>query len=155
MFPTEITPLIPSLKSYWLTIHVITAALGEAILAISAVAGLVLLLKNVDLTKKSKERFWLESVIFTLVLVVGFILSSTVFSVMGNESEFTFVDKNGDLSKIEYNYPPLFGMNEYEALTPDAMTPWFEMPAIVNAKTLTTFVWSLFTGTNSISYYCD
>ena len=147
MFPTEITPLIPALKSYWLTIHVITAALGEAILAISAVAGLVLLLKNVDLTKKSKERFWLESVIFTLVLVVGFILSSTVFSVMGNEAEFTFVDKNGDLNKIEYIYPPLFGMNEYEALTPDAMTPWFEMPAIVNAKTLTTFVWSLITGT--------
>ena len=147
MFPTEITPLIPALKSYWLTIHVITAALGEAILAISAVAGLVLLLKNVDLTKKSKERFWLESVIFTLVLVVGFILSSTVFSVMGNESEFTFVDKNGELSKIEYIYPPLFGMNEYEALTPDAMTPWVEMPAIVNAKTLTTFVWSLITGT--------
>lgn len=146
MFPTEITPLIPALKSYWLTVHVITAALGEAILAISAVAGLVLLLKNVDMTKRSKERFWLESVIFTLVLVVGFILSSSVFSVMGNESEFTFVDKNGELSQIEYIYPPLFGMNEYEALTPDAMTPWFEMPAIINAKTLTTLVWSLITG---------
>ena len=70
MFPTEITPLIPALKSYWLTVHVITAAIGEAILAISAVAGLVLLLKNVDLTKKSKERFWLESVIFTLILLL-------------------------------------------------------------------------------------
>ena len=55
MFPTEITPLIPALKSYWLWVHVSTAALGEAILAISAVAGLVLLLKNVDLTKKSKS----------------------------------------------------------------------------------------------------
>ena len=65
---------------------------------------------------------------------------------MGNEAKFTFVDKNGDPAKIEYIYPPLFGMNEYEALTPDAMTPLFEMPAIVNAKTLTTFVWSLATG---------
>ncbi|QUW22082.1 c-type cytochrome biogenesis protein CcsB [Sporosarcina sp. Marseille-Q4063] len=146
MFPTEITPLIPALKSYWLTVHVITVVIGEAILAISAVAGLVLLLKVTDLTKKSKQRFWLESVIFTIVLVVGFILSSTVFSVMGNEAEFTYVDKNGDPAKIEYIYPPLFGMNEYEALTPDAMTPLFEMPAIVNAKTLTTFVWSLATG---------
>ena len=50
-------------------------------------------------------------------------------------------------SKIEYNYPPLFGMHQYEALTPDAMTPLGEMPAIVNAKTLTTFVWSVATGT--------
>ena len=46
MFPTDITPLIPALKSYWLTIHVITAALGEAILAISAVAGLNLFVEK-------------------------------------------------------------------------------------------------------------
>ena len=45
MFPTEITPLIPALKSYWLTVHVITAVLGEAILAISAVAGLIIIEK--------------------------------------------------------------------------------------------------------------
>ena len=146
MFPTEITPLIPALKSYWLWVHVSTAALGEAILAISAVAGLVLLLKNVDMTKKSKERFWLESVMFTLVLVIGFILSSTVFSLAGYEAEFTFVDQNEEKSKMIYNYPPLFGMNEFEAVTPDRMTPLVEMPPIVNAKTLTTFVWSVGTG---------
>ncbi|HSO57535.1 MAG TPA: c-type cytochrome biogenesis protein CcsB, partial [Paenisporosarcina sp.] len=29
MFPREINPLIPALKSYWLTVHVSTAALGE------------------------------------------------------------------------------------------------------------------------------
>ena len=147
MFPREITPLIPALKSYWLTVHVITAALGEAILAISAVAGLIFLLKNVDLTKKSKQRFWLEAVMFTLILVIGFIVSSTTFKLTGYEAQFTFIDKNEQPAKIEYNYPPLFGMNEYEALTPDAMTPWAEMPAIVNAKTLTTFVWSVAAGT--------
>lgn len=147
MFPTEITPLIPALQSHWLAIHVITAALGEAILAISAVAGLIYLLKNVDLTKKSKERFWLEAVMFTLILVLGFVVSSTTFKITGYEANFTYIDKNQAPAKIEYNYPPLFGMNEYEAQTPEAMTPWFEMPAIVNAKTLTTFVWSVFTGT--------
>jgi cytochrome c-type biogenesis protein CcsB len=147
MFPREITPLIPALKSYWLWVHVITAALGEAILAISAVAGLIFLLKNVDLTKKSKQRFWLEAVMFTLVLVIGFIVSSTTFKLTGYEAQFTFIDKNEQPSQIEYNYPPLFGMYQYEALTPDAMTPWAEMPAIVNAKTLTTFVWSVAVGT--------
>ena len=146
MFPREITPLIPALKSYWLWVHVITAALGEAILAISAVAGLIFLLKNVDLTKKSKQRFWLEAVMFTLVLVIGFIVSSTTFKLTGYEAQFTFIDKNEQPSQIEYNYPPLFGMHQYEALTPDAMTPWAEMPAIVNAKTLTTFVWSVAVG---------
>lgn len=146
MFPREITPLIPALKSYWLTVHVITAALGESILAISAVAGLIYLLKNIDLTKKSKQRFWLEAVIFTLILVIGFVLSSTTFKLTGYEAQFTYIDKNEQPAKIEYNYPPLFGMAGYESLTPDAMTPWAEMPPIVNAKTLTTFVWSVASG---------
>ncbi|REB09870.1 c-type cytochrome biogenesis protein CcsB [Sporosarcina sp. BI001-red] len=146
MFPREITPLIPALKSYWLTVHVITAALGESILAISAVAGLIYLAKNVDVTKKSKELFWLEAVMFTLVLVIGFVVSSTAFSLSGYEADFNYVDKNGKASEMTYNMPPLFGMSEYEQVTTDTMKPWFEMPAIVNAKTLTTFVWSLATG---------
>ena len=146
MFPREITPLIPALKSYWLWVHVITVIIGEAILAISAVAGLIFLLKNVDLTKKSKQRFWLEAVMFTLVLVLGFVVSSTGFKLAGYEAQFTYIDKNEQLAQMEYNYPPLFGMNEYKSLTPGAMTPWTEMPAVVNAKTLTTFVWSVATG---------
>ncbi len=61
MFPTEVTPLVPSLQSNWLTIHVITAALGQSILAISAVAGLVYLLKDVDMKKKVKRTFLVRS----------------------------------------------------------------------------------------------
>ncbi|WP_432359118.1 c-type cytochrome biogenesis protein CcsB [Sporosarcina sp. UB5] len=147
MFPREITPLIPALQSKWLAVHVITAVIGESILAISAVAGLIYLLKHVDMTKPSKQRFWVEAVVFTLILVLGFVFSSTTFKLTGYEAHFTYVDKNVELQKIEYNYPPLFGMNEYVAQTPEAMTPLVEMPAIVNAKTLTTFVWSVVTGT--------
>ncbi|MEK5039289.1 c-type cytochrome biogenesis protein CcsB [Sporosarcina sp. FSL K6-3457] len=146
MFPKEITPLIPALQSYWLTIHVITAALGEAILAISAVAGLIFLLKNIDLTKKSKQRFWLEAVMLTLILVIGFVLSSTTFKLTGYEAQFSYIDKNEMPAQIIYNYPPLFGMHQSESLTPDTMKPWVEMPAIINAKTLTTFVWSVAIG---------
>ncbi|EGQ27498.1 cytochrome c biogenesis protein ResC [Sporosarcina newyorkensis 2681] len=147
MFPREVTPLIPALQSKWLTIHVITAALGESILAISAVAGLVFLVKNIDMTKRSKQRFWIEAVMFTLVLVIGFVILSSTFKATGYEAQFTYIDKNEMPAEITYNFPPLFGMNEYEAQTPDAMTPWAEMPAIVNAKTLTSFVWSIFGGT--------
>src|SRR5699024_12270684 len=44
MFPTDISPLVPSLQSPWLYIHVTTVALAQGILAISFVAGLIYLL---------------------------------------------------------------------------------------------------------------
>ena len=66
---------------------------------------------------------------FTIILSCWFYCFIFTFAIMGYEAEFTFVDKNEELAKIVYNYPPLFGMNEYEALTPDAMTPLAEMPA--------------------------
>src|SRR5699024_6045278 len=40
MFPTDISPLVPSLQSPWLYIHVTTVSLAQGILAISFVAGL-------------------------------------------------------------------------------------------------------------------
>ncbi|WP_075617645.1 c-type cytochrome biogenesis protein CcsB [Paenisporosarcina indica] len=146
MFPTDINPLIPALKSYWLYVHVITAALGESILAMSAVAGLIYLTKNIDLTKKSKQRFWLEAVMLTLVLVLGFVASTTTFKVMDYEASFNYIDKEEKADEITYNVPPIFGMNEYEALTPGTMTPLVETPPIVNAKKLTTVTWSLIFG---------
>ncbi|GLC87198.1 c-type cytochrome biogenesis protein CcsB [Lysinibacillus piscis] len=146
MFPREVSPLVPSLQSYWLTIHVITAALGQSILAISAVAGLVYLLKVVDMTKPSKQRFWLEAVMFCLVVVVGFVAVSSTFSAMDYESKYTYVDKEGKSREMIYNMPPLFGMNGYEAVEEHGMSPLVEMPALINAKKLTTVVWSLLVG---------
>ncbi|MGE7941914.1 c-type cytochrome biogenesis protein CcsB [Lysinibacillus xylanilyticus] len=146
MFPKEVSPLVPSLQSHWLTIHVITAALGQSILAISAVAGLIYLLKVVDLKKPSKQRFWLEAVMFFLVVVIGFVVATSIFSAMGYESNYTYVDKEGTERQITYNMPPLFGMNEYKAVEEQGMSPLVEMPALINAKKLTTVVWSLLVG---------
>lgn len=146
MFPTEITPLIPALKSYWLTIHVITAAMGEAILAISAVAGFIYLLKNIDLTKKSKERFWIEAVMYVLVLVVGFVVSTLSFSLADYSAEYSYISKDETEHNIEYTMPALFGMNESVAITEGALDPLVEMPPLVNAKKLTTVVWSILIG---------
>lgn len=146
MFPKEVSPLVPSLQSYWLTIHVITAALGQSILAISAVAGLIYLLKVVDLTKASKQRFWLEAVMFFLVVVVGFVAASSIFNMMDYDSTYTYVDKEGNERQIAYQMPPLFGMNEYKAVEEHGMSPLVEMPALINAKKLTTVVWSLLVG---------
>ncbi|KGR90383.1 cytochrome C biogenesis protein [Ureibacillus massiliensis 4400831 = CIP 108448 = CCUG 49529] len=147
MFPREVTPLVPSLQSHWLTIHVITAALGQSILAISAVAGLLYLLKVVDDKKKGKERFWLEAVLYFLVVIVGFIAITVGFRMAGYEAQFAYVDKDGLQKEITYNLPAIIGMNESELLTEGAMEPLFNVPPILHGVKLTTVVWSIIAGT--------
>jgi len=147
MFPTDVTPLVPSLQSNWLTTHVITAAIGQSILAISAVAGLIYLLKEVDLKKKSKESFWLETIVYLLVVVLGFVLITVIFRSVGYEAQFSYVDKTGRDAEIIYNMPALFGMNESESLTEGVSDPLIQLPAFINAKKLTTVVWSFIVGT--------
>lgn len=147
MFSNEARPLVPSLQSHWLAIHVITAAMGQSVLAISAVAGLIYLLKAVDPKKKSKQRFLLEFVLYGLVLVVGFVVSTMVFKGMGYEATFSYVDKNDATAEMVYNMPAVFGMHEYKAITEDVMTPLVEMPAIINARKVTTIFWAVAVGT--------
>jgi cytochrome c-type biogenesis protein CcsB len=146
MFPREITPLIPSLQSHWLHIHVITAAMGEAILAISFAAGLIYLVKSVDQTKATKRTFWLEVVLFGLLTTLGFVIVSTVFSALDYEAKFTWIDKGGNESELIYSMPAITGPNEGKLLTKDAFSPVVEMPAIINAKKLNTVIWSLAAG---------
>jgi cytochrome c-type biogenesis protein CcsB len=146
MFPSEVAPLIPALKSHWLTIHVLTTVLGEAILAISAFSGLIYLLKTVDTTKRSLERFFLACIMYALIVVIGFIGVTTYFNATNYEASFTYVDKDQQQAEMTYNMPPIFGMHQYEAQTA-AMTPLAEMPAWINAKKLTTVAWSLIVGT--------
>lgn len=147
MFPSEVSPLIPALQSYWLPIHVSTVVIAEGILSISAAAGLIYLLKVVDLTKKSKRRFWLEAIMYSLILVLGFVISSTYFTLTNYEADFSYTDKDGNQAEITYKMPPVVGMNDYELLTEGAMTPFFETPAVVNASKLTTVAWSVLIGT--------
>ncbi len=147
MFPTEISPLIPALQSDWLKIHVTTAAAGEAILAISFVVGIIYLLKYVDHSKKSKQSFWLESVLYGIVLVIGFIAVSIGFSVNGYQASFQYVDKTGEAAIAEYTLPALVGPHEWVLETEDTMEPLVEMPAIINAKKLNTVIWSILIGT--------
>lgn len=142
MFPRDITPLIPALQSYWLHIHVTTAAIGEAILAISFAAGLIYLVKAIDQTKSSKRTFWLEAVMFSLVTVLGFVAVSSIFSSMGYHEKFNWVDKHDNEAVVEYTMPAIAGPHEGELLTKDGFKPLVEMPGIVNAKKLNTVIWS-------------
>jgi cytochrome c-type biogenesis protein CcsB len=146
MFPRDISPLIPALQSDWLHIHVTTAALGEAILAISFAAGLIYLVKFVDQTKSSKRTLWLEIVLYGLIATLGFVLTSTTFSTLDYKSEFTWVDKNGKEATVEYLMPALTGPNNWELETTGTFEPLVEMPAIINAKKLNTVIWSFASG---------
>ena len=146
MFPKDVDPLVPSLQSNFLTIHVITAAMGQSILAISAVAGLLYLLKAINPKEKTKSSFWLEFVLYILVLVVGFIVATVVFKGFGYEAQYSYIDNFDKEQKVTYTMPALFGMNESTAITEDAMKPFIEMPALIDARKLTTVFWSIIVG---------
>jgi cytochrome c-type biogenesis protein CcsB len=146
MFPKDISPLIPALQSDWLHIHVTTAALGEAILAVSFAAGLIYLVKFVDQTKSSKRTFWLEIVLFGLITTLGFVVASSTFSALDYQAEFTWVDKGGKEATAAYTMPALTGPHKGELVTEGAFEPIIEMPAIINAKKLNTVIWSLASG---------
>ncbi len=146
MFPRDISPLIPALQSDWLHIHVTTAALGEAILAVSFAAGLIYLVKVIDQTKASKRTFWLETVMFGLVTTLGFVLVSTLFSTMDYKAEFNWIDKNDREAAIEYTMPAITGPHEGVLLTGGKFEPLVEMPAIINAKKMNSVIWSFIGG---------
>jgi cytochrome c-type biogenesis protein CcsB len=147
MFPRDISPLIPALQSDWLHIHVTTAALGEAILAISFAAGLIYLVKVVDHSRSSKRTFWLEMVMFSLITTLGFIVVSTTFSVLDYESSYKWVNKNDQEETMEYQMPALIGPHEGQAITRDKFQPIVEVPSMINAKKLNSVFWSLGAGT--------
>jgi len=146
MFPREISPLIPALKSDWLYIHVTTAAAGEAILAVSFVAGLIYLLRAVDQSKQSKRTFWLEFILFCLISTIGFVVVTTSFKTADYEATFTWIDKNDKEAEMVYHMPALVGPHKGELHTEGRFEPLAEMPAIINAKKLNTVIWSLMVG---------
>lgn len=146
MFPTDISPLIPSLQSHWLYIHVTTAALGQAILSISAVAGIIHLVTVVDQKKPSKKTFWLEAIMYVLVITLGFILVTSTFKGLDYSAEFNWIDKKDQESVMIFNMPALVGPNEGELITEGRFQPIVELPAIISAVKLNTVLWSVAVG---------
>jgi cytochrome c-type biogenesis protein CcsB len=150
MFPREVNPLVPSLRSYWLHIHVTTAATGEAILAISFAAGLIYLVKAIDQNTRSKSTFWLEFVMFTLISVLGFVVITSIFHAVDYKETFDWVDKNGvkqvDNQGKEYNLPAIVGPHEGKLQNADLFKPLFYVPAMINSAKLNTLLWSIATG---------
>jgi len=150
MFPTEISPLVPSLQSPWLYIHVTTVSLSQGILGISFVAGLIYLIRQIDQTKRNKHSTWLELVLFTLIVVVGFIIISVTFNLMDYSARFEYPSGNNTIV-TEYHLPAIAGPEDGVLITEGAMNYWFETPGWMQgrdaARKFNTLIWSIITGT--------
>ena len=149
MFPTEIAPLVPSLQSHWLYIHVTTVALGQGILGISFVVGLMYLIKVTDQSRRTKQNFWLEFVIYILFLVIGFVAITTTFNAMDYEATFEYSQGNNTVT-TEYHLPPIAAPNGGTLITEGVMEPWFETPAWFQGedagRKFNTLIWSIIAG---------
>lgn len=146
MFTKDVTPLIPALQSYWLPIHVMTTAAGQAILSISFIAGLVYLIKKIDQSSTRLKQFFLEMILYFIVVVIGFIVITSIFLGLNYQAEIEWVDKEGKTDTFTYTLPPLVGPNKWHLLTSDRLEPIFELPEFINAQKLNTVFWSFIIG---------
>lgn len=167
VFPSEVQPLVPALQSYWLKIHVTTAAGGEAFFAVGFAAGLMYLLRTVnykDMSSKAKlERRSIEFSLYVVLLVVAFVIAVFSFNAAGYHAQFsqqsTVVDKEGNEQIVteysEYVLPPIVQpyQSEQESMMPflGLDKPLFEAPGwmegVQAGRKLNTIIWTLITGT--------
>ncbi|MFB9859901.1 c-type cytochrome biogenesis protein CcsB [Salinicoccus siamensis] len=157
MFSREVEPLIPALQSSWLAIHVITVTLAYGILSMSAVAGLIYLLKAVPATEKSWRARFLEAVMAGIVIVVTFIATTLIMqNVIGYQDDFIYQDKQGQTQVAEYHLPSLVnfegavavenvGDNNYEEA--EHFHSGLNLPPIIDSQKLNTVIWSVILGT--------
>ncbi|GAJ98701.1 c-type cytochrome biogenesis protein CcsB [Geomicrobium sp. JCM 19055] len=148
VFSTEIAPLVPSLQSNWLAIHVITVALAQGILAVSFGAGLVYLVRTLDLSgkKMTKRTFGIEFIMYTLLTGLAFVILTNVFEATNYEAQFTYVNEQGEDAEKTYNLPAIIGPNEGVLQTEDRFSPIFYAPDWIISEDLNTVVWSFGSG---------
>ncbi|OAB44243.1 cytochrome c biogenesis protein CcsA [Paenibacillus glacialis] len=157
VFPQEAQPLIPSLQSWWLQVHVTMAALGESFFAIGFAAGFMYLLRTVDFNSKEKsdrrQQRGVEFTLLSIVVVIGFIASVYAFRVGGYESVFT-QEQESKVSRVEYKLPPIVAPYQSKVESFQSFLgmkePLFEAPSWmvgINAgRKLNTIIWSVLAG---------
>lgn len=150
VFPSEIPPLVPSLQSNWLFIHVMTVSLAQGVLAVSFVAGLIYLIRQVDQTIRNKKTIWIEIILYFLILGLGFVIATTPFSMMDYKATFE-IPKTDNVIEMDYYLPAIVGPNGGELVTTDKMKPFFDIPDWMKGKDaprkLNTIIWSFIVGT--------
>lgn len=146
VFTNEVTPLVPSLQSNWLTIHVITVAFSSAILSISFATGIIYLLRTLDVHKRSITSVVLEVVMFCLIVVIGFSGVTAVFNVMAEDIHIQYKNAQGVQVKTVYTMIPLI-VNEGAVTESGETIGIVKITKTIDAKQLNSIVWSFIVGT--------
>src|SRR5699024_7014939 len=150
MFPTDISPLVPSLQSNWLYIHVTTVSLSQGILAISFVAGLIYLVRQVDQTVRNKKNVWLEIVMYLLIVSLGFVIVSSYFAATDYQATFE-VPAGEEVAEVSFAMPAITGPKGGTMVSEGKMTPLFDTPDWFQGdgapKKFNTLIWSFLIGT--------
>ncbi|MEG0385884.1 MAG: c-type cytochrome biogenesis protein CcsB [Solibacillus sp.] len=140
VFTNEVSPLVPSLKSNWLSIHVMTVAFSSAVLSISFSTALIYLLKVLDVTKKTISTRSLEFVLYCLVVVIGFIGTSTIFGFSMKPITITYTDIVGQENKAIYEmYPIIVNENNHNF-------GLITIPNTIDALKLNSVIWAFIVG---------
>ncbi|SDY60835.1 cytochrome c-type biogenesis protein CcsB [Evansella caseinilytica] len=146
MFPRDVQPLIPALQSEWLTIHVITVALGQGILSISFIGGLIYLLRVIDFSKVTPKVIGIEFLLLSIMCVFAYILLAIGFGAADYEAQFNYINEKGEDAVMVYNKPALIGPNQGELITEGRFAPFLSAPAIIRSNDLNTVIWSIVGG---------
>jgi len=146
VFTNEVTPLVPSLQSNWLTIHVITVAFSSAILSISFATGIIYLLRTLDVHKRSMTTVALEVVMYCLIVVIGFSGVSAIFNVMTEDIHIQYENAQGVNEKTVYTMIPLI-VNKGAVTESGDTIGIVKITKTIDAKQLNSIVWSFIVGT--------
>lgn len=151
VFPQEVKPLVPALQSYWLPLHVSTAALGEGAFAVSFGAGLMYLLRMRKEHSEPWEERTLEGFFFSLCMLIGFIIVALGFKWTGYE--VTLTNQGMGAAQLIYHMPPVVGPPgsvSGDAVWAGINLPIFTAPewmqGVNAARKLNTVVFSILSG---------
>lgn len=146
VFTKTVSPLVPSLQSNWLTIHVMTVAFSSAILSISFATGIIYLLRTLDVSKFSLSALFLEIVLYYLVVVIGFIIVATYCDIAVDKVEVQFENKLDKVETAVYTMTPLI-VNKDAVTTSGDQVGLLQITNKVDAKKLNSIVWAFIAGT--------
>jgi cytochrome c-type biogenesis protein CcsB len=153
VFPTDVKPLVPVLQSFWLPLHVSTAALGEGAFAVSFGAALMYLLRiRKDQGLSRFEESMLEFIGYSATVLLGFVVVALGSKWSGYQALLT--NSGTGAQQLKYTLPPLVGpigsvAGEGSLFGMDL--PFFIAPGWMNGanagKQLNTLVWAILAGT--------
>lgn len=150
VFDRTPTPLIPALQSNWLTMHVSLTALSQGIFAVSFAAGLMYVLRTVDQSKPSKQTWFVEFFLAVVLMLVGFVVTTSLFSGLNYEASFQYVNEREVMQEIKYSLPPIAGPYEGIPLKEEQMKPLITTPSWMKGvdapRKYNTMIWSILSG---------